>query len=54
MAYKSASMATAMAGTITLGLGSMTVSAQTTIDAANRYANVGVIMVWRIVMPGSL
>ena len=48
MTYKSGSIATAIAGTIALGLGSMTVSAQATIDVANRYANVGVIMVWRI------
>jgi hypothetical protein len=48
MTYKSGSIASAMAGTIALGLGSMTVSAQATIDKANRYANVGVIMVWRI------
>ena len=48
MTYKSGSIATAVAGTIALGLGLMTVSAQATIDVANRYANVGVIMVWRI------
>jgi hypothetical protein len=48
MTYQSGSIATAIAGTIALGLGSLTVSAQATIDVANRYANVGVIMVWRI------
>jgi hypothetical protein len=48
MTYTSRSTATAIAGTIALGLGSMAVSAQATIDVANRYANVGVIMVWRI------
>lgn len=48
MTYKSGSIAIAVAGTIALGLGSMTVSAQATIDGANRYANVGVVMVWRI------
>ena len=48
MTYKSWSIATALAGSIALGLGSLTVSAQATIDVTNRYANVGVIMVWRI------
>jgi hypothetical protein len=48
MTYKSRSMATAIAGTIALGLGTTIVSAQATIDVANRYANVGVIMVWGI------
>jgi hypothetical protein len=37
-----------IAGTVALGLGSMTLSAQATIDVANRYSNVGVIMVWRV------
>ena len=48
MTYKSGSVRIATATTIALGLGSMTVSAQATIDLANRYSNVGVIMVWRI------
>ena len=41
-------MATAMAGAMVLGPGSMPVSAQVTLDLENRYANVGVIMVWRV------
>jgi hypothetical protein len=41
-------IAIALAGSIALGLGSMTVTAQATVDVANRYPNVGVIMVWRI------
>jgi hypothetical protein len=48
MNYTSRSIATAIAGTIALGPGSMTISAQVTIDLENRYANVGVIMVWRV------
>jgi hypothetical protein len=48
MTYERGSIATAIAGAIALGLGSMTGSAQATLDVANRYANVGVIMVWRI------
>jgi hypothetical protein len=48
MNYTIRSIATAIAGTIALGPGSMTVSAQVTIDLENRYANVGVIMVWRV------
>ncbi len=48
MNYTGRSIATAIAGTIGLGPGSMTVSAQVTIDLENRYANVGVIMVWRV------
>jgi hypothetical protein len=48
MTYESGSIATALAGAIALGLGSMAVSAQATVDDANKYANVGVIMVWRI------
>jgi hypothetical protein len=41
-------VATAIAGTIALGPGSTTISAQVTIDLENRYSNVGVIMVWRV------
>jgi hypothetical protein len=41
-------MATALAGIIALGPGSMTTSAQATLDLENRYSNVGVIMVWRV------
>src|SRR5215211_9050705 len=48
MNYTSRSIATALGGIIALGLGSMTTSAQVTIDLQNRYANVGVIMVWRV------
>lgn len=42
------SIATAIAGTIALGPGSTTTSAQATIDLENRHSNVGVIMVWRV------
>ena len=48
MNHTSRSIATAIAGTIALGPGSMTVSAQATIDLENRYPNVGAIMVWRV------
>jgi hypothetical protein len=48
MNYASRSIATAIAGAIALGPGSMTTPAQVTIDLENRYSNVGVIMVWRI------
>jgi hypothetical protein len=48
MSYTSTSIATAIAGTFALGPGSMTVSPQVTLDLENRYANVGVIMVWRV------
>jgi hypothetical protein len=48
MNYTSGSIATALAGIIVLGPGSITTSAQTTIDLENRYSNVGVIMVWRV------
>ena len=37
-----------MAAAIALGPGSMTISAQATIDRENRYSNVGTIMVWRV------
>ena len=48
MHYACRSMATALAGMIVLGPGSMTTSAQVTVDLENRYSNVGAIMVWRI------
>jgi hypothetical protein len=48
MNYASRSIATAVAGAIALGPGSMTTPAQVTIDLENRYSNVGVIMVWRV------
>ena len=41
-------IAAAIAGAIALGPGSMTISAQVTIDRENRYSNVGAIMVWRV------
>jgi hypothetical protein len=41
-------IAVAIAGSVALGLGSTTIAAQATVDVANRYTNVGVIMVWRI------
>src|SRR5688572_27314783 len=48
MKHTSRAVATAIAGTIALGPGSMTIAAQATIDLENRYSNVGVIMVWRV------
>lgn len=48
MKYTMRSRATAIAGTIALLPGSMTVPAQVTIDFENRYSNVGTIMVWRV------
>jgi Trypsin len=48
MNYTRRSVATAIAGTIALGPGSMTTSAQATIDLENRYSSVGVIMVWGV------
>ena len=48
------SLATAIAGAIALGPGSTTIGAQATIDLENRYANVGVIMVWRVDDTGRL
>jgi hypothetical protein len=44
----STSIATAIAGVIALGSGSMTISAQATVDVENKYSNVGAIMVWRV------
>jgi hypothetical protein len=41
-------LATAIAGSLALGLGSTSVSAQSTIDLENRYPSVGAIMVWRV------
>ena len=48
MIHASRSIATAIAGTIALVPGSVTLSAQATIDLENRYSNVGAIMVWRV------
>jgi hypothetical protein len=48
MTSTSRSIATVLASTIWLLLGSMTASAQVTIDLENRYANVGALMVWRV------
>jgi hypothetical protein len=41
-------MIAGLAGIIALVPGSMTISAQVTVDLENRYSNVGVIMVWRV------
>ena len=38
----------AIAGVIALVFGSMTLSAQVTVDLENRYSNVAAIMVWRV------
>ncbi|MGH7717593.1 MAG: trypsin-like serine protease [Gemmatimonadaceae bacterium] len=43
-----ASLAIGFAAAITLLLGSRTAAAQVSVDSANRYANVGAIMVWRV------
>ena len=48
MNHTSTSIATAIAGVIALGSGSLTISAQVTVDVENRYSNVGAIMVWRV------
>jgi hypothetical protein len=48
MNYTSTSIATAMAGVIALGSGSVTISAQAAVDVENKYSNVGAIMVWRV------
>ena len=48
MDYANRSIATAIASTVALLSGVMTVSAQATIDFENRYSNVGTIMVWRV------
>ena len=48
MTCKSASIASAVAGVIALGSGSMTVSAQAVPDVANKYSHVGAIMVWQV------
>ena len=48
MSYQNWLKATAVAGSIALELGTTIVSAQATVDVANRYPNVGVIMVWRV------
>jgi len=48
MNHTSGSIATALAGIVALGLGSLATSAEVTIDLDNRYSNVGVIMVWRV------
>src|SRR4029450_5695706 len=53
MHYACRSMATALAGIIVLGPGSMTTSAQVTVDLENRYANVGILMVWRVDTAGN-
>jgi hypothetical protein len=48
MSYTNTSIAAAMVGVIALGSGSMTSSAQATVDVENRYSSVGAIMVWRV------
>ena len=48
MNHTSGSIATALAGIVALGPGSVATSAEVTIDLDNRYSNVGVIMVWRV------
>jgi hypothetical protein len=48
MTYTSSAIATAIAGTIALAPGSLSLSAQATVDLENRYPNVGAIMVWRV------
>ena len=48
MSYTNTSITTAIAGVIALGSGSMTISAQATVDVENKYSNVGAIMVWRV------
>ena len=48
MNYTSTSIATAIAGVIALGSGSVAISAQATVDVENKYSNVGAIMVWRV------
>ena len=48
MSYTNTSIATVIVGVIGLGSGSMTISAQATVDVENRYSSVGAIMVWRV------
>jgi hypothetical protein len=48
MRYLGRAGVTAMTGMIALGPASMPIPAQATVDLANRYSNVGVIMVWRV------
>jgi hypothetical protein len=48
MKYTSTSIAIALAGVITLGPGSTTISAQVAVDLENKYSSVGAIMVWRV------
>jgi len=48
MSYTRRAGSTAIAGTIVLLGGSMTASAQATVDIENRYPAVGAIMVWRV------
>ena len=48
MISTSTSIATALAGVILLGSGSITTSAQVALDLENKYPNVGAIMVWRV------
>lgn len=48
MSCRNRSAITATVGMLALGPGSMAIPAQATVDLENRYANVGVIMVWRV------
>jgi hypothetical protein len=52
MTHPRTSSAPATVAIIALGFGSMTMSAQVTVDLENRYSNVGVIMVWRVDQAG--
>src|SRR4030095_10442225 len=49
----SRSISTVIAATLTLAPGSTTVSAQAAVDLENRYANVGILMVWRVDTAGN-
>ena len=48
MDFATKSIPTGLAGVTALLFGSMAASAQVTIDSANRYPNVGAIMIWRV------
>ncbi len=48
MTYNAKAIATVRAGAIWLLLGSLTASAQATVDLENKYSNVGALMVWRV------
>jgi hypothetical protein len=48
MTRTSTSVVTALVGIVALGSGSRPILAQATLDIANKYQNVGAIMVWRV------